>query len=236
MFIFIRSTIFNVFLVFWTVFITTFFLPTVPTKNQKLIAITALVWSKVTLFALRLICGIHYKIEGTTLKNIQEPCIIASKHQSMWETVFFMAIFNKPVFILKEELTKIPFYGWYLKWMGMIAIRRNDGVKALKNIITETKRTLQQSRSIVIFPEGTRLATGTIIDLQPGVAAIANAFPNIDIFSVALNSGKFWPKGSWNKYPGTISVFITPLGNIKNKSKQELLEEIKHNINYYETL
>ena len=232
MIIFIRSTIFNVFLAVWTLFITTLFLPTLITRNQKIISITASVWSEVLLVAMKLICNIDYKIEGHTHLVISEPVIVVSKHQSMWETVYLMKLFKKPVFILKKELTNIPFYGWYLIWMGMIAIKRDDGINALKYIIKQAKKSFAEKRNLIIFPEGRRVKPGEIIDIQPGIAAIKKAFPEIPIIPISVDSGKFWRKGEWLKYPGTIHLYIgEPICDIKIY-KDDLLKKIKNSMGF----
>lgn len=231
MIIFIRSTVFNIFLAIWTVFITTFFLPTLITRNKKIITITASVWAVVVMVALKVICNINYKILGKQNFPANEPFIVASKHQSMWETVYLMYLLKKPVFILKEELLAIPFYGWYLKWMGMIAIKRTDGFRAIKHIILETKKSFDQKRSVIIFPEGTRSKPGEILDIQPGIVAIQKTFPSIPIVPISLDSGKFWRKREWLRYPGTIKVVIGESIYGENISKDVLLNKIKQGIN-----
>ncbi|CAG7593966.1 MAG: lysophospholipid acyltransferase family protein [Candidatus Midichloria sp.] len=231
MVIFIRSTVFNIFLTVWTVFITTFFLPTLLTRNQKIIALTASVWAEVVMVALKLICNINYKVEGKKNLPASEPFIVAAKHQSMWETVYLMKMLKKPVFILKQELTSIPFYGWYLKWMGMISIKREDGLQSIKHIIIETKRAFNQGRSLIIFPEGTRIKLGENADIQPGIVAIQKSYPEIPIVPISLNSGKFWRKGEWLRYPGTVDVQIGEPIYGKQTSKAEFLAKIKEEIN-----
>ena len=231
MIILIRSTVFNIFLAVWTVFITTLFLPTLITRNQRIIAVTASVWAAVVMIALKIICNISYRAIGKQNLPANEPFIVASKHQSMWETVYLMHLLKKPVFIVKEELLVIPFYGQYLKWMGMIAIKRADGLKAVRHIVSETKRAFNQGRSVIIFPEGTRCKPGEILEIQPGIVAIKKAFPLVPIIPVSLDSGKFWCKGGWLRYPGTVKVIIGKPISEESITKDMLLNQIKQGIN-----
>ena len=128
-------------------------------------------WSKLTLWLLRICAGVTYEIRG--LEHLPDtPCLIASKHQSMWDTVAATALLDDPAMVLKKELLLIPFYGWYAQKMGMIAIARQAGAAAIRNLSARAKRALGQGRSLVIYPEGTRTAPGERLEYKPGVAAL----------------------------------------------------------------
>ena len=166
------------------------------------------VWVRGSLFLLRAVCGLGYRIEG--LENLPDrPVVIAAKHQSMWETLAFCHIFRRPIFVLKQELLRIPFYGWYLERMGMIAIDREGGAGALRRMIAEARQRLDAGKHIIIFPEGTRTAPGQRRPYHPGVAALYKQL-GVPVLPVALNSGLFWPARSFRQRPGRITVKLLP--------------------------
>lgn len=224
----LRSVVFHIFITFWTIFIFTFLSPLLLTFNPKAVTIIGLVWAKVVLLALKIICKLSYEVRGK--ENLpQAPYIITSKHQSTWETVFLTAYFKDAKYILKKELTRIPFYGWYLLASGMIYIDRSLGFSAIKKIVKDTTISLKKDNIIIIFPEGTRVAPGESKEIQPGVAAIHKHNKHIPIVPVALNSGMFWPKGLKVIKPGKIIIsFLPPLN--EELEKGELLKKLKENI------
>ena len=157
------------------------------------------------------LCKIDYKIIGK--KNIlKEPCIYACKHQSMWETVVMHLIIDRPVYAYKKELELIPFYGWFVKFMSGIKVDRKGGVRSLKSVINQAKNYLAKGQSVVIFPQGTRVPIGGLIDKYPyqsGITALYNSC-DVKVVPVALNSGLFWPKGQILKNRGTIVIEFLP--------------------------
>jgi 1-acyl-sn-glycerol-3-phosphate acyltransferase len=228
MIVFIRSTLFNVFLPIWTVFISTILSPLIIFRNTKVMSILGISWSYVMIGALRVICNIKTEIVG--VENLPtSPCIIACKHQSVVETAFFLQYLKFPVYVIKKELLKIPFYGSFLGRMGMIPIDRVGGMASLKQLLRDCEKALNEKRSIIIFPEGTRVRPGISVEYHAGIAALHSKFPNIPIVPVAVNSGLFWPKNSWLKYPGTIILKV--LEPITHKmDKDELLKYLKTEI------
>lgn len=167
-----------------------------------------LIWVRGNLLLLRVICGLSYRIEG--LEHVpKEPCIIAAKHQSIWETFAFCQIFDRPVFVLKQELTRIPVYGWYLRRIGMIAIDRSGGASAMRRMVAETKDRLAQGKHVIIFPEGTRSDPGQKRPYYPGVAALYKQV-GVPVLPVALDSGLFWPARTMRQSPGCITVRLLP--------------------------
>ena len=171
-------------------------------------------WAHTMLFLLRLICGIRYQIIGA--KHIPTaPSIILSKHQSAWETLAFQQIFPAQVWVLKKELLRVPFFGWGLALTSPIAIDRSSRKAALKQIVEQGKDRLRQGFSIVIFPEGTRIAPGKKGKYGIGGAWLAT-HTGAPVVPVAHNAGEFWGRNSFLKLPGTITVSIgepiDPLG------------------------
>nr|WP_255419670.1 lysophospholipid acyltransferase family protein [Wolbachia endosymbiont of Dipetalonema caudispina] len=180
---------------------------------------------------LRLLCGIEYEIRG--IENIpKQPFIIASKHQSPFETLIFMLLFRNAVFILKRELKWIPFIGLHLMALGMIFINRLDGIKSIRYIIKLAKIRMKENRSIIIFPEGTRTVavTGQKTEYQSGVAALYSML-SVPVLPVALNTGLFWPKHifSIKKIPGKAVIkILSPI--YPGLSKGIFLESLRKTI------
>ena len=183
-------------------------------------------WAVVNLWWLTITCGIRYEVEG--LENIpDQAAIIMCKHQSAWETLILQQLFPPQVWILKRELLWIPIYGWGLAAMNPIAIDRSAGVRALKQIVRQGCERLAAGLWVVIFPEGTRVAPGQRKKYQPGGAMLAekSGYP---IVPIAHNSGYFWPRNSFRKWPGTIKMVIGPVIDPAGKSATEITREVEH--------
>jgi len=135
--------------------------------------------------------------------------VILAKHQSAWETFAFQQIFPRQVHVLKRELLWIPFFGWGLAAMSPIAIDRARGIKALRAMARKGKGRLAQGFWVIVFPEGTRVAPGTKRRYQPGGAWLA-AHSGAPVVPVAHNAGRVWPRNSFLKHPGKVTVRIGP--------------------------
>ncbi len=166
-------------------------------------------WTHFALWWLKITCGITFEVSGR--QNIPEgPAIIMCKHQSAWETMAVQLIFNAPlVFILKRELLWIPLFGWGLATLRPIAIDRKNGMRAVRQIVQQGKERLQRGSWVVVFPEGTRVKPGERGKYLPGGGMLAEA-SGYPVVPVAHNAGCFWPKNSFAKRPGVISVSIGP--------------------------
>lgn len=139
------------------------------------------------------------------------PVLVASKHQSAWDTFGLVPLFRDPAIVLKDELKWIPFYGWFCLKFEHILIKRDKGVAALKGLIRDATARAAQGREIVVFPEGTRRSPGAPPDYKPGVVALYEGL-GLPCVPLALNSGVFWPRRSLRRYPGTIVVeFLEPI-------------------------
>jgi 1-acyl-sn-glycerol-3-phosphate acyltransferase len=167
-------------------------------------------WCRVGLFLLRTIAGTRLEVRG--LDNIPEGgVLIASKHQSMFETFALIPYLRDPVFVLKRELMLIPFFGWYAAKVGMIAVDRDRGSSALRALAARVGKALDRRAEVIIFPEGTRRPPGAEPDYRGGVAHLYRA-ANAPVVPVALNSGLFWPRRKFLRWPGTIVVeFLPPI-------------------------
>jgi len=163
-------------------------------------------WSHLVLWFLRLLCGIRWQVEGREHLPAR-PAVILAKHQSAWETLAFQCILPPQVHVLKRELLWIPFFGWGLALMSPIAINRARGLAALRQIARKGKERLEQGFWVVVFPEGTRVAPGRRRRYQLGGAWLA-AYAGAPVVPVAHNAGRVWPRNSFLKYPGDVTVRI----------------------------
>ena len=162
--------------------------------------------SRFVLFLLRITAGTSYEIHG---KIPEGPVLVAAKHQSMWDTIVFVALLNDPAIVLKAELLWIPYYGWFSARAGMIGIDRGSGSSAIRRLVTQGKAALKLNRPIVIFPEGTRSAPGAAPDYKPGVAALYRQL-GVECVPAAVNSGLYWPRRRFLRRPGTIVLEFLP--------------------------
>tara|TARA_B100000686_G_C16690979_1_gene917583 strand:- start:809 stop:1453 length:645 start_codon:yes stop_codon:yes gene_type:complete len=176
---------------------------------------------------LYLTCNINYEIRG--LNNIpKKGFIIASKHQSAFETFIFFLYLKNPIFIHKKQLFYIPIFGQYLKKINMISINRSQGTKAMRTILKKTKEKINSGNSIIIFPEGTRKKPGDEPNYKSGIFGIYRE-AGVEIIPVALNSGLYWPKHTFVKNSGNIIIeFLNPIP--PNLEKSALLEQIEKTI------
>ena len=184
-------------------------------------------WNITITYLAKVICKIEYEIIG--LENMKavldQPAIILSKHQSAWETISFIALFPKQLcFVFKRELLWIPFFGWALALLRMIHINRSKTSAASQSIASQGKKYLAQGIWIIIFPEGTRTKPGANTNYRKGGARLASA-TKAWVIPVAHNAGQVWPRNSFLKYPGKITVSIGPAITSENKSAEELHQQ-----------
>jgi 1-acyl-sn-glycerol-3-phosphate acyltransferase len=165
-------------------------------------------WPRIATWLTRRLLAIEYEVRGR--ENIpSEPCIIASKHQSAWETIAYTSIFPPHVYVIKRELLWIPFLGWGLGLMSPIAIDRADRKRAMQRMTELGGERLKQGFCIMVYPEGTRVAVGRrgVYKLGGAVLAVNNG---ARLLPVAHNAGLVWPRNSFLKYPGKVTVSIGP--------------------------
>lgn len=202
-----RSYIFNVFFYGWTTVLCIVAIPLLLAPPRYCRALGRF-WVRTTFALLAAIVGLRYRVEGQ--QNIPDgPAIFASKHQSAWDTFAFPVILPHPVYVLKQELVRIPIWGWLLNRSGVIPVDRAAGPAALRNMVNRAREVLP--RPIVIFPEGTRAAPGESLRYHAGVAALYRNLA-VPVVPVALNSGCYWPRRSRPRRGGTITVeFLPPI-------------------------
>lgn len=161
---------------------------------------------RVAIWWARVSCGIRYRVEG--VENIPAgACVVLSKHQSAWETLFLQAYLEPTTTVAKRELLRIPFFGWGMALTNPIAIDREKPSQALKDVIRQGGEHLAAGKRVIIFPEGTRTRPGEQREYSAGGAMLA-VRAKVPVLPVALNSATCWPRGTMIKRPGLIRVVI----------------------------
>ena len=226
MLILVRSVLFNILfylnlLVYFIAAIPSFVLP------YRVVVAFAKAWGRTDLWLLRVVCGID--VEWIGLEKIPKgPLIVASKHQSLWETFALLTLFRDPTFIVKRELMWIPFFGWYIWKARMIPVNRGARTLALAEMTERARAELQRDRQLVIFPEGTRRAPGAEPTYKFGVAYLY-AETGVPCLPIALNSGLVWGRRSFLRHPGTVRVeILDPIP--PGLGRAEFLERLKTDI------
>lgn len=188
------------------------------------------VWAHASMLSLKVFCRVGYRIVGE--EHIpKQPCIIVSKHQSAWDTLVFCLIKKRCRYVLKKELTYIPVFGLGLRRVGMVVVDRKAKASALKKMIKDVKKQLDNGCSVVIFPEGTRTSVGKSQPYKPGIAALYNSkdLQDYPLVPAAVNSGVFWNKNTIVKNPGTVTLEFLPLIE-RGLPKREFMEKLQHQI------
>jgi 1-acyl-sn-glycerol-3-phosphate acyltransferase len=184
-------------------------------------------WNMFVLWAVKTVCGIRYKVKG--YENLPDaPVILLSKHQSAWETIFYLYFMPRPlVYVFKKELLYIPFFGWGIALLRMIPIDRKKGKDAFAHVVEQGRKRLADGQWIIMFPEGTRIPVGQKGKYKGGGARLAIE-TNTPVVPIAMNSGECWPKNSFIKQPGTITVSIGKPISPQGKSTADLMQEVEN--------
>lgn len=174
---------------------------------------------------LKVICNIRFELRGKE-KLPARPYLVVSKHQSAWDTFGLIPVFADPAMVLKAELGWIPLYGWFCHKFEHIFVSREKAAAALKALLRDARAKAAQGREIVIFPEGTRTTPGAPPDYKPGYIALYEGL-NLVTVPIALNTGLFWPRRSYRRYPGTIVVeILDPVApGLKRSQARQIIEE-----------
>ena len=226
MVIVLRSVAFNVLFYLNTIVFLIIGLPTFVMPYQAIVEV-AKTWGRANLFLLRVVAGVKFELRGR--ENIPPGAIIvASKHQSAWETFALMHLFESPTIIMKRELLWIPVFGWLMMKGRMVGVDRSGRVQALIRMAERARAELAHSRQLIIFPEGTRRPVGATPDYKSGVAFLYSN-TGVPCLPVALNSGMFWPRRSILRRPGTVVVDILP-AIPPGLDKKTFLARLEHDI------
>lgn len=200
---FIRSLLFNItFFVFTGVWISSLYVLCFIMKRSVILALVKL-WAKCAMFLMHFIVGIRYKVEGLDFYKKNKNAIIASRHESYWETIFFHVVIDDPIFVLKKELLNILCFGTVLKKLSMIAIDREN--TDIRKMVKDASNALNSNKTVVLFPEGTRIPYGKSIPIKKG-AMFVSKVTKAKIIPVMLNAGRLWPRRGFVKKAGEIRV------------------------------
>ena len=222
----LRAAIFYLLFYGWTVVLSPFYVPLMLLPRRQFRTATRF-WVRGAVLAMRAGLGITHEIRGR--ENLPpEPFLIASKHQSMWETQILNLVFYNCIFILKRSLLSVPLVGWFVRCAGMIDVDRSAGAAAMRRMLRMAKERVAEGHSIVIFPEGTRTKVGDAPPYQPGIIALYRTL-ELPVVPVALNSGFFWPRREFVKKSGCIVMEILPPIS-PGLSRQEFMDKLKNRI------
>ena len=223
-----RNTIFSIFFFFGIIFISLIFLPSL-LMPQKVVIFGGKLMGYWSSFCLKFFLSTKITIKGLENINQNKKFFIAASHQSMFETFFLQTIFNGPIFILKNELLQIPIFGWYLKKIGSISIRRNKITKENLGFLDDIiKHVNESNRPLIIFPQATRVLPYERPPFKKGVGKIYEQL-KIECLPLAINSGVVWPKTGKKKSDKEIIVSI--LSPIKlGHDKETFLKILEKNI------
>lgn len=222
----VRSALFNLLFYGNMIVLMIAGLPTLLFGRRAVLSL-ARTWSRSSLWLLRIVCGTSAEIRG--LENIPKgACLVAPKHQSFWETFALVLYFDDFSYVLKRELTFIPFFGWYLLRAEQIAVDRGNVRTALRQLTAKAKALFAEGRQLFIFPEGTRRAPGARSAYKPGVSYIYEK-TGVPCLPVALNAGLFWPRRRFVRFPGTIVVEFLPV-IAPGMQREAFLEELERRI------
>jgi 1-acyl-sn-glycerol-3-phosphate acyltransferase len=207
MMVLIRSALFNVYFYAMT-FILVWPGMIIRMVDPDAVLAVARLWARLALAGARIICGIRVEVEG--LGHIPNgAALIASHHESAFDTLVWFTLMPRCCYVLKQELLRIPLLGALIRASGLIAVDRTGGSAAIRHLLKEADRAVREQRQIVIFPEGTRAPPGTMLALQPGIAALA-ARTGLPVVPVATDSGRVWGRRAFRKRPGTIRIVVRP--------------------------
>ena len=224
----LRNLLFSIIFFSGIIFISIIFLPAL-VLPQKFVLAGGKLMGYWTSFCLRTILSVKIKVLGNENIIQNRKFFIAASHQSMFETFYLQTIFNSPVFILKRELILIPIFGWYLRKIGSISIKRNKVSKDNLSFFDDINKVLTNSkRPLIIFPQGTRVKPEERPPFKKGVARIYEEL-KISCQPVAINSGYVWPKKGPKNSHKTITVSILNPINA-GMGKENFLKDLENKI------
>lgn len=222
--IFVRSTLFNLLFYGFTLVVGVLGLPSF-LLGRRAVQRVSRFWSGTLVAMARVVAGIDVELRGT--ENLPKgAAIVAAKHQSAWETLYFTELLDRPAAVMKEELVRVPVVGPYMRAMEMIPVDRKAGASALRRMVEKAREATAAGRAILIFPQGTRVLPGAKAPYHPGTAALYVGL-DLPVIPVALNSGMYWARNAFWKRPGRIIVeFLPPIPpGLDRKTFMARLEE-----------
>jgi len=204
----LRSRLFDILLGCWTALFGAI-IPAVLWLDSHRIRAVSRVWVSGFMGLARVIVGLGHREIG--LENLPDgPCLIVCNHQSTWETIAMIVLFPDVAIVAKEELLKIPVFGWYLRRSPMITIDRELGTQALRRMVEGARQALSEGRPVLLFPEGTRKNPDEPIAFKRGVELLYGRL-DVPVLPVVVNSGRFWGIGGGPKRGGVITLSYLPV-------------------------
>ena len=185
----------------------------------------SVLWPRFNLWWLKVTCGVRHEVWGQ--ENIPDgPAIYLCKHQSAWETLVMETVVPPMAWVLKRELMWIPIFGWSLAVLKPIALDRSKGRAAVEQLVEQGEQRLAEGISVVVFPEGTRVAPGQRGRYRAGGALLA-ARTGYPVVPMAHNAGRFWPRRGFRKHPGLIRMVIGEAFDPKGMSAPEINRKVE---------
>lgn len=220
---FLRSALFNLYF-FGTTLVMTLVGTVVRLVTPDRVMPAAVLWARLLVGGARCICGIRLEVSGQANLPAEGPALIASRHQSAFDTVVWLTLVPRCCYVLKHELMRIPLFSGLIRATGMIAVDRDGGATTLRHLLRSADVAVRGNRQIVIFPEGTRADPGATLPMQPGVAALA-ARTRLPVIPVLTDSGHCWGRRAFRKRPGVIHIQILP-PIAAGTSRETLMQEL----------
>ena len=182
-------------------------------------------WTRASLFLLRHLNGVNIQLEGE--ENLPTGgYVVLANHQSSFETFYLQLVITPQATVLKKELLWLPFFGWGLALLKPITIDRSKGTAALKSVLQQGKAKLNDGIPVVIYPEGTRQPAGKLGKFNHGGSMLA-CQANVPVVAISHNFGNAWPAKSWLRFPGTVTLRISPPIQTTNKKPQQVTQEVE---------
>jgi 1-acyl-sn-glycerol-3-phosphate acyltransferase len=184
-------------------------------------------WNRFVIWCAKVVCGIRYQFKG--YENLPDgPAVLLSKHQSAWETIFYLYAMPRPlVYVFKKELLYIPFFGWGIALLRMIPIDRSKSRDAFAQVVAQGRNRLASGKWVIMFPEGTRSLVGRQGKYKSGGTRLAIETGTV-VVPIAMNAGECWPKNSFVKKPGLITVSIGKPISSEGKTPAGLMQEVEN--------
>ncbi|WP_415035270.1 lysophospholipid acyltransferase family protein [Azonexus sp.] len=225
---FLRSIVFMTYAILWSVISAPLVVLAGPVLGGLWAYRCGKLWRLGTQWGVTHILGIRTRIIGQ--ENMpKHASVIMAKHQSAWETMTLQDCVPDGtycVFVLKQELLKVPFIGWGLAAMKMISIDRKAGKNALEQVANQGRERLQQGFYVIIFPEGTRVAPGEKRRYKAGGAYLASQV-GCPVVPIAHNAGELWPRQAFLKKPGVATISIGPAFSAEGLSESEINQRVE---------
>lgn len=188
-------------------------------------------WSQSNLNALRLFCGLDYQVYGEHhldhIKAQNKGFVVVSNHQSAFEIIVFLSLFNKITFVAKESLLRIPVFGWAMRLLKPVGINRKNRKQAMQSLLTQGAERIQENYSFISYPEGRRNPKGMIGEYKVGGLLLAAKTQSM-ILPIVHNSGEFWGRKSPWRFAGTMQMVIGKPIDVSQYDVRELTTLIEH--------